>query len=383
MKKIAVVTGTRAEYGVLKNILRKINESDKLKLNLIVTGSHLSEDFGYTIDEILKDGFQIEDKISILMKDSTKDNIVKEMGLLMIQISQTFKRIKPDILLVVGDRYEIFAATTAAMVMNIPIAHISGGEITEAAIDDKIRHAITKMANIHFPGTETYAHNIRNMGEEAWRVINVGDPGIENIKLTKFLSQAELSKRLGVFVDENTMLITYHPVTLEREKLPEQIDNLLEALNSVNKKMIITFPNSDSGGDYIIRRLEEFKKVNKNVYLFKSLGSLNYLSVMKYCGVVVGNSSSALIEAPYLKVPVVNIGNRQKGRLMADNIICCSNECEEIIGAINKAFSIKFKEKVKNIESLYGEGNTSEEIVKVLENIVIDDKLIKKKLTWS
>lgn len=382
MRKIAVVTGTRAEYGLLKNTLIEINKSNELKLQLIVTGAHLSEEYGYTVEEIIEDGFIIEDKIPILMRNNSKDGISIEMGLLMIQLSQTFEKIKPDILLILGDRYEIFAATSVAMVMNIPIAHISGGEITEGAIDEQIRHSITKMAHIHFPGAGVYGQNIINMGEESWRVFNVGDPGIENIKLINFLSKEELNEELNIHVDNDTLLVTYHPVTLESDKLPYQIDNLIKALYKVNKNIIITYPNVDNGGDYIIKRLEEFSKENPNIHLFKNLGLLRYLSVMRLCGVVVGNSSSALVEAPYLKIPAVNIGNRQKGRIMADNIISCSNECEDIVEAINKSLTNEFKEKVKHIESLYGEGNTSEEIVKILETIKINDTLLKKKLIW-
>lgn len=383
MRKIAVVTGTRAEYGLLKNTMLEINKNIELKLQLIVTGTHLSEEFGYTIKEIFEDGFEIEEKLPILMRNSDTDRISKEMGLLMIQLAQTFARIEPDLLLILGDRYEIFSAAAVAMAMNIPIAHISGGEITEGAIDEQIRHAITKMAHIHFPGADGYAKNIINMGEEPWRVSNVGDPGIENIKLTNFLTKEELRKELSVEIDEHTLLVTYHPVTLEVELLAYQIENFIEALNKTNKNMIITFPNADNGGDYIIKRLEEFKKNNTKVHLFKNLGILKYLSIMNLCGAVVGNSSSALVEAPYLKVPVVNVGNRQKGRMMADNIICCDNDQVNIIKAIEKAFSVEFKEKVRKTKSLYGEGNTSKEIVKVLEKIEINDKLMKKKLVWS
>lgn len=383
MRKIAVVTGTRAEYGLLKNTLTRIKENRNLELQLIVTGTHLSENFGYTIDEILEDGFKVDEEIPILMSSTSKGTIPKEMGLLMIQLSQIFGRLEPDFLLILGDRYETFAVASTAMTMNIPIAHISGGEVTEGAIDEQIRHAITKMAHIHFPGAEVYSQNIINMGEESWRVFNTGDPGIENIKLTNFLSMEELKKELDVEVDEQTLLITYHPVTLERALLSYQIQNLINALSMLKKKMIITYPNADNGGDYIIQKMEEFAKANSNVYLFKNLGILRYLSVMKLCGAVVGNSSSALVEAPYLKIPAVNIGNRQKGRLMADNIISCSNQCDDIINAINKSLSNEFKEKVKMVKSLYGEGNTSEKIVEILEKIEIDDKLLKKKLVWS
>jgi len=383
MRKIAVVTGTRAEYGLLKYTLKEIEDNKNLNLHLIVTGAHLSEEYGYTVDEIEKDGFEIYEKLPILMRSSTKDSISKEMGLLMIQLSQTFERLKPDIVLILGDRYEMFAVASVAMVMNIPIAHISGGEITEGAIDEQIRHSITKMSHLHFPGAEVYAQNIINMGEEPWRVFNVGDPGIENIKLTDFLTQEQLKKELGIIVDNDTLLVTYHPVTLERELLQYQIDNLIKALSLIKKKMIITYPNSDNGGDLIINQLKIFADRNDNVHLFKNLGIIKYLSVMKLCGAVVSNSSSAIVEAPYLKIPAVNIGNRQKGRMMAENIITCKNDYEDIIKAINRALSYEFSETTKAACSLYGEGNTSKEIVKVIENIKIDNYLLKKKLDWS
>lgn len=380
MRKIMVVTGTRAEYGLLKNTIKKIENSKLLELQLVVTGAHLSHKYGYTVQDIVDDGFRIEEKIPILLEGESE--ISKEMGLLMVQLSQTMKRLKPDVLLILGDRYEIFAAVSVAMAMNIPIAHISGGEVTEGAIDEQIRHAITKMAHIHFPGAKIYGENIANMGEESWRIFDVGDPGIENIKLTKFLSKEELEQSLGVSIDTKTLLVTFHPVTLERKMLESQIDNLLEALEKINGKKIITYPNSDNGGEIIIERLKQFAEKNKDVFLFKSLGILRYLSVMKLCGAIVGNSSSALVEAPFLKKPVVNIGNRQKGRLTANNIICCGNDSREIKESIDKALSTDFKITVGNTESLYGEGNTSKDIVSVLEKMEINDKLLKKKLSW-
>jgi len=383
MRKIAVVTGTRAEYGLLYRTMKRIQMDDVLKLQLIVTGSHPSPKYGNTIEQIKEDGFKIDEEIEIDINSYKKSSISKSMGLEMIQIAQGFERLKPDMLLILGDRYEIFAAAICAMTMNIPIAHISGGEITEGAMDEQIRHAITKMAHIHFPGAECYAENIKKMGEESWRIFNVGDPGIENIKNTKLMTKEEIKEDIDIDIDEETLLITYHPVTLEIEDLPSQISNLLEALSELDKKMIITYPNADYGSDYIIKELNKFSKENNKVYLFKNLGNRRYLSIMKNCGAVVGNSSSALVEAPYLKVPVVDIGNRQKGRLKAENIISCSNDSKDIISAVNKSLSSEFKGKVKNVKSLYGEGSTSEEIVKVLKQIDIDDKLLKKKLVWG
>lgn len=383
MRNITVVTGTRAEYGLLKNIMKAIDEDKDLKLQLLVTGMHLSPKYGMTKNDILEDGFTIDEECPILLDYNGKDKNAREISIAISEFIGAFNRLKPDIVLVLGDRYEAFAAATTAMAMNIPIAHIAGGEITEGAMDEQIRHSITKMAHIHFPGVEVYAENIRNMGEENWRVFNVGDSGIENIKLTKMMTPDELKESLGVEVTQDTILATYHPVTLEVDDVENQINNVIDALDKINKPMIITYPNSDNGGDKIISELDKFAERNSNVHLFKSLGSLRYLSVMKYCGVIVGNSSSALIEAPYLKKPVVNIGNRQQGRLMAENIIQTNYNSDDIYNGIKKAFSPEFNEFVKTVESLYGEGSTSEEIVKVLKNVELGEKLLKKKLSWS
>ena len=383
MKNIAVVTGTRAEYGLLKHIMHAIEMEDDLNLQLIVTGTHLSGKYGMTINEIDADGFHIDAICPILLEGASRDKNAKEMSIALNEFSSSYMRLKPDIVMVLGDRYEIFAAAAAAMVMSIPIAHISGGEITEGAMDEQIRHSITKMAHIHFAGAEVYAENIRNMGEESWRVFNVGDSGIENIKLTQLMSKEELEKDLGIIVDENTILATYHPVTLESEDVERQINNVLKALEQVNKPVIFTYPNADHGGEKIIAALEAFKTKHQFMHVVKNLGSLRYLSVMKHCGLVLGNSSSALIEAPYLKKPVVNIGNRQKGRLMAENILQANYSVESIVNSINEGMSQGFREKVRQTKSLYGEGDTSKEIVRILKEIPIDEKLIKKKLVWS
>lgn len=383
MRNITVVTGTRAEYGLLKNIMLCINKDESLNLQIVVTGMHLSKKYGYTKQEIIDDGFLINEEVPILLEYEGKDKNARELGIAISTFANTFIRLKTDILLILGDRYEILGAAATAMVMNIPIAHISGGEITEGAMDEQIRHSITKMANIHFPGAKEYAENIINMGEESWRVFNVGDPGIENIKLTKMLTKEKLKEQLGVDIDEDTLLITYHPVTLELDQVKYQIQELIKALKRFDKKMVITFPNADNGGDIIINELEKFAVQNSNVYLFKNLGSLRYLSIMSLCSSIIGNSSSALVEAPFLKKPVVNIGNRQKGRLMANNIIQSSNESEDIYNSIARSISAEFRKYVNETKSLYGEGDTSIEIVKVLSEIEINQKLLKKKLVWE
>ncbi len=378
-----VLTGSRAEYGLLKNVLWGIQHAKKLELYIVATGTHLSEQYGYTIKEIEKDGFKIWKKISISSDFEEEIRIPVEMGTLMIHLGETFCEERPDILLLLGDRYEILAAAAVAVGLHIPIAHISGGECTEGAMDEQIRHAITKMSHIHFPGASVYAENIKRMGEEAWRVFDVGDPGIENIKSIEVMQREDIETELNINIDKNTLLVTYHPVTLELAELEFQMDNLIYALTNYGGTIIITYPNSDDGSNLIIRKWEEFAKEKQSVRLISNLGSRRYLSVMKYCGAVVGNSSSAIIEAPFLKVPVVNIGNRQQGRLMADNILCCGYKQQEIEDTIRRALSKEFNEITYQSKSLYGEGETSKKIVEVLENIEINEKLLKKKLCWD
>lgn len=381
-KKIMVLTGSRAEYGILKNILIAIQASEELELYLVVTGTHLLPQYGYTVNEIKNDGLPIWKEIPVESKLSDMVRIPIEMGNLMIHLSEIFAESRPDVLLLLGDRYEMLAAASVATGMQLPIAHISGGESTEGAMDEQIRHAITKMAHIHFPGASAYADNIRKMGEESWRIFDVGDPGIENIKIIKIEEKADLEDELGLKIDRRTLLITYHPVTLELSALGWQMDNLINALSNYTGSMIVTYPNSDNGSELIIRKWKEFAKRKKTVRLVQNLGSVRYISVMKYCGAIIGNSSSAIVEAPFMKVPVVNIGNRQQGRIMADSIICCGYSQQEIEDSIERALSIEFAEVVKNSKSLYGQGNTSEKIVEVLEKIKVDEKLLKKKLCW-
>lgn len=379
MRNIAVVTSNRSEYGLLKNIIEKIEISSELELSLIVTGSHLSKKYGETINEILEDNYAISAKISIINNNS----ISNQMGLLMIKLDEIFDMLNPDIILILGDRYEMLAVANVALVKNLPLAHISGGERTEGLIDEQIRHSITKIANIHFPGAEEYAENIAKMGEERWRIFNVGDPGIENMKNIRLYEDKEIEEKIGFKVDKNTLIVTFHPVTLEIRNTEEYIDNLIAALKKFNNKIIITYPNSDAGSNIIIDKIKEYEERNENVKVFKSLGIQLYLSVVKKCGVVVGNSSSGIVEAPYFKIPVVNIGNRQKGRLMAKNIINCNYDSNEIYNAIKKSLTDEYREYVnKDTISLYGDGNTSEKIVEVLENINIDEKLIRKRLVW-
>ncbi|ADD01787.1 UDP-N-acetyl-D-glucosamine 2-epimerase, UDP-hydrolysing [Thermoanaerobacter italicus Ab9] len=384
MKKIAVVTGTRAEYGLLYWTMKEIENDPELELQLIVTGMHLSPEFGLTVQEIEKDGFKIDEKIEILLSSDTGQGVAKAIGLGVIGFTQAFVRLNPDILMILGDRFEIFAAATAAMAMNIPIAHIGGGESTEGAIDEQIRHAITRMAHIHFTSCDYYAKRIKKMGEEEWRIFNVGAPGLENIKRLKLLNREEVEKLLNVDLSETTLLVTYHPVTLEMQTLKEQMDNLLGALMQTGYQIIFTYPNSDSGGRYIIKRINEFIKNYNKAKAFVNLGQQKYLSLLQYVNAMVGNSSSGIIEAPSFKLPVVNIGDRQKGRLRAENIIDVGYSKEEILNGINKALQDEeFRAKLEDIKNPYGDGDTSKKIIKILKEInTKQENFLKKKLTY-
>lgn len=383
MKKILVVTGTRAEYGLLYWTMKEIQQDKDLQLQLIVTGSHLSKEYGYTVDQIRKDGFEIDEEIDMLIDSNKKSAIVKSMGLEMIQMAQAFDRLKPDILLILGDRYETFVAATCAMMMNIPIAHMNGGESTEGAIDEQIRHAITKMAHIHLTGAEYYKERIIKMGEEPWRVYNVGQPGLESIVKLKLLTKEELENELGLKFDKKVFLITYHPVTLDAQNTEEQIVNLIKAISKFEAKYIFTYPNADYGNKIIIDKVNQFKQNYNDAFVFHSLGQIKYLSLMKYADVMVGNSSSGIIESPSFKLPVVNIGDRQKGRIRNKNIIDVGYDTAEIVEGINKAlYDEQFISSLNNLDNVYGDGTTSEKVVNILKKIVINERLLCKRLIY-
>lgn len=383
MKKVLVVTGTRAEYGLLYWTMKEIEKDDELGLQLIVTGSHLSKKYGYTVEKIKKDGFKIDEEIDMIIDSNRKSSIVKSMGLEMIQMAQAFDRLNPDILLILGDRYETFVAAICAMMMNIPIAHMNGGEVTEGAIDDQIRYAITKIAHIHFVGADVYKERIIKMGEEPWRVYNVGQAGLENIERLKLLEKEEVEEQLGIKFDKKVFLITYHPVTLDVDNTESQVDNLLSAVSNFDARYIFTYPNADFGNQIIIKKINEFAKNNKNANVYYNLGQLRYLSLLKYIDVMIGNSSSGIIEAPFFKLPVINIGNRQDGRLKNKNIIDVGYDKDSIVEGIEKVFYDKtFRKNLNNIENLFGSGSTSFKIVKILKEIKLNKKLLSKKITY-
>lgn len=383
MRKILVVTGTRAEYGLLYWTMKEIKNNKDLKLQLVVTGNHLVKEYGYTVEQIRKDGFIIDEEIDMIINSEKKSSIAKSMGIEMIQMAQCFDRLKPDILLVLGDRYETFVAVTCAMMMNIPIAHMNGGESTEGLVDEQIRHAITKMSHIHFSGADYYKERIIKMGEESWRVYNVGQAGIENIKKQKLLSKQEMEKELQICFDKPIFLITYHPVTLDLENIEKQIDNLLNAITQFDAKYIFTYPNADFGSKIIIDKINDFVMNNDNAYIYYSLGQKKYLSLLKYVEVMIGNSSSGIIESPIFKLPVVNIGDRQKGRIKNKNIIDTAYDEHDIYKAIYTIYHNKiFRKNLENIDNIYGDGTTSSQIVNILTNIELGQKILFKKLAY-
>lgn len=383
MKKVLVVTGTRSEYGLLYWTMKEIQKEQDLQLQIVVTGNHLVKDYGYTIDQIKKDGFIIDEEIDMIMNSVQKSSLVKSMGIEMIQMAQSFDRLKPDILLILGDRYETFAAAVCAMMMNIPIAHMNGGESTEGAIDEQIRHAITKMSHIHFAGSKIYKERIIMMGEDPTKVYNVGQAAIENVQRIKLLNKDDIKKELKLNFDKHIFLITFHPETLDIENIELQVNNLITALKEFDAEFIFTYPNADFGSKVIIDKINDFTKYNKNAHIFYSLGQRKYLSLLKYSDVMIGNSSSGIIESPIFKKPVVNIGDRQKGRLRNKNIIDVSYDINEIIQAINKAlFDKEFKTNLNFIENVYGDGNVSKKIVNILKSINLDKDLLKKRLAY-
>ncbi|WP_027624880.1 UDP-N-acetylglucosamine 2-epimerase [Clostridium lundense] len=383
MRKILVVTGTRAEYGLLYWTMKAIEEDKDLELQLIATGNHLVPEYGLTIEQIKKDGFNIDEEIDMMISSNNKSAVLKSMGIEMIQLASAFDRLKPDILLILGDRYETFVAATCAMMMNIPIAHMNGGESTEGLIDEQIRHAITKMAHIHLAGAEYYKERIIKMGEESWRVHNVGQSGVESIKRINFMSKEELEKQLNIKFNREVFLVTYHPVTLDLDNTEYQIDQLIKALKKYDAQIIFTYPNADFGSKIIIDKIKKYESLNENVNIIYSLGQLKYLSLLKYSDIIIGNSSSGIIEAPVFNIPVVNIGDRQKGRIRNKNIIDCGYNENDIIKAIDIALNDNsFRSQLNYIENVYGDGNTSKRIVHILKDVYINKNLINKKLTY-
>lgn len=370
VRKICVVTGTRAEYGLLCRLMRLIQESPDTQLQVIATNMHLSPQYGNTYQEIEKDGFTIDCKIPII-DESSPDNAVttvKSMATALFGFADAYAKMKPDLVVVLGDRYEILAAATAALIERIPIAHLHGGEVTEGAYDDAIRHSITKMSHLHFTSTEEYRKRVIQLGEQPDRVFYVGAPGVENIKKFLLMSKEEVEESVNFNLDENTILVTYHPVTLGEHTAEKDIKEFIAALEErKNLRVFFTMPNSDTGSQAIVDAINAFVENNSDrAIAYKSLGIKRYLSVMKYAGAVVGNSSSGLLEVPTFGIPTLNIGDRQKGRMAADSVYNCETDKDSILKGLDVIMSPAFKEKAAETHNPYDKANTSEEIFKVI-----------------
>lgn len=379
MRKIAIVTGARSDFGIYLPILKLIEKDKNLQLELFVTGTHLSPFHGRTIAYIEKEGFAISEKVEISLSSDSPEGIGKSMGLGLIGFSQVFSRNHPDILVVLGDRFEMFSAALSSLPFAIPIAHIHGGEVTEGAIDEVFRHAMTKMSHLHFVSTAEYGRRIHQMGEENWRITVSGAPGLDNIKNISFLSRKELEKELAFPLSPPPLLFTYHPVTLETDENEAQIEEVFAALEQCKQPIIFTMPNADTKNYLIRRKINEFVQNNSNAKAFESLGTKNYFSLMKVASAMIGNSSSGIIEAPSFQLPVVNIGNRQAGRVRAENVLDVSCNSEAIQSALWKALEIDFKNGLKKLVNPYGTGNAAQIIVNKLKSVKLNEKLIKKK----
>lgn len=369
MRKICIATGTRAEYGLLKPLMDKIKGDADFTLQILVTGAHLSPEFGLTYKQIEADGYPIDAKVEMLLSSDTPEGITKSMGLGVVGYADAFKQLQPDLSIILGDRYEMLAVASTALIFRIPIAHIHGGEITEGAYDDAIRHSITKMSALHFTSTEVYRKRVIQLGEQPERVFNVGAIGLDNFKSLTLLTKDQLEKELNIRFKKYNYLVGFHPETLSKQSVKEQFEELLKAIDKQNDSFFIfTKANADTNGRIINQMMERYVQENPDrAVLFTSLGSLRYLSIMRQATAVVGNSSSGILEAPLAKTATINIGDRQKGRIMPESIINCSVDQEEIEKAFDIVKSTEFRDIVNSVINPYGNGDASGQIVDVLK----------------
>lgn len=380
MKKISILTATRAEYGLLKQVILKLKTVVEFDVRIVVTGTHLSPEFGMTYREIENDGIKIDEKIEILLSSDTATAISKAMGLAMIGFADYFSRFEPDMLLVLGDRYETLAICCAAMNQKIPIAHLYGGDLTEGSMDEMMRHAITKLSYLHFTNTEECRNRVIQLGEQPNRVFSVGEIGIENIRMENLMSKAELEESLMFKLNKPYALVTFHPATLENSDSRDEFQAILNACEKFKEmNFIFTKANADANGRVINQLLEQYANQHENAIAFDSLGMTRYLSAVKYCDMVIGNSSSGLIEAPSFGVPTINIGDRQKGRHQGDSVINCKAEENDIVAAMALALSEEFKKIARNTNNPYGDGNTTDKIIDKIKEFLLEEKIDLKK----
>ena len=380
MRKVCIITGSRAEYGLFYWLMKEIQEDPDLKLQVIATGMHLSPEFGLTYHQIEEDGFKIDRKIEMLLSSDTAIGITKAMGLAHIGFAEAFAELRPDLIVLLGDRFETFCAASSSCVARIPTAHLHGGESTEGAIDEAFRHAITKMSHLHFTATEEYRNRVIQLGEDPIRVFNVGGLGIDNIRNLKLLNREKFEDSIKFKLGPKNLMITFHPVTLEHFTAGEQFQNVLDALDDLdNTKFIFTKPNADTEGRLIIKMIDDYVARNGHkATAFVSLGQLRYLSAMQFVDGIIGNSSSGLIEAPTFKIGTINIGDRQRGRIKAESVIDCEPNKKSILTAIRKLYSRDFQAKLEYIKNPYGNGGSAEKIKIVLKEKELADILKKR-----
>jgi len=380
MRKVCVITGTRAEYGLLYWLMKGIQSSKKLELQTVVTGMHLSPEFGLTYQQIEQDGFTINKKVEMLLSSDSEVGITKSMGVGLIGFADVFNDLSPDLVVVLGDRFEIFVAVIASMIAKIPVAHLHGGEITEGAFDDAIRHSITKMSYLHFTSTIEHYNRVIQLGEQTDRVFNVGAIGVDNIKRFNLLSKEEFEKSINFKLGKRNLIVTFHPVTLENATSEEQFSALLSVLEIFSDVHIIfTKSNADTNGRVINEMIDDYvNNHTETTVAFISLGQLRYLSAMQYVDGVVGNSSSGIIEAPSFKIGTINIGDRQRGRISSESIIHCSPAKQDIVAAFQRLFSDEFSRLIENIINPYECDNSVEKIMGVIKKYPLKGDLKKR-----
>jgi GDP/UDP-N,N'-diacetylbacillosamine 2-epimerase (hydrolysing) len=379
MRKICVITGSRAEYGLLRPLMQGVRDDAALQLQILVTGTHLSSQFGMTYREIEQDGFQIDRKVEIPLFDNSAAGVAKSIGHGIIGLTDALESLGPDMVVLLGDRFEILAAASAALILGIPIAHIHGGETTEGAFDEAIRHSVTKMASLHFVAAEAYRRRVIQLGENPDRTFLVGGLGVDLIRQTTLLDRAAIEAELGFSFGRKSLLVTFHPATRDKADPASQMDELLAALGSLDDtQLIFTMPNADTGSQGIARQVRDFVAAHANARAYDSLGAQRYLSCMAQVDGVVGNSSSGLLEAPSLSIPTINIGDRQRGRLKASSVIDCAPERGEIAAALRRLYSPQFRQALAHgIESPYGYGGAAARIVDILRTQPLEDLLRK------
>jgi GDP/UDP-N,N'-diacetylbacillosamine 2-epimerase (hydrolysing) len=377
-RKICVITGTRAEYGLLRWVMHGIKDDNELTLQIIATGMHLSPEFGLTYKAIEQDGFHIDRKVEMLTSSDTSVGIAKSMGLGVIGFADALYELKPDLIVVLGDRFEIFSAVSAALVARIPVAHLHGGETTEGAFDEALRHSVTKMSHLHFVAAEPYRQRVIQLGEQPDHVFLVGGLGIDNIKRLQLLDRTALEASLDFKLGYRNLLITFHPVTLEKFTAEKQMKELLASLAELkDTQLIFTLPNADSDGRALIKMVQNFVAEYRNARAYSSLGQLLYLSCIEQVDGVIGNSSSGLAEVPSFKKGTINIGDRQRGRLQADSVINCEPTQDSIANALSRLYSADFQARLHNVINPYGEGGASAKVVNTLKHYPLDD-IVKK-----